>query len=152
MNPLKFIAVAQAMATLSKDPSTQVGAVVLDMDCNILSVGCNGFPRGVTDSPVRWEHKPTKYKFVVHAEANAIAQAARVGARLLGSQMIITSLHPCSNCAGMIAQSGIKRVFAPANHRIGASTVWAEEAEYAKHILKEAGVEGGYYLPLHVQD
>lgn len=137
MNPLSFLGVAQAMAALSKDPSTQVGAVCVDRDNTILSVGFNGFPRGVTDDPARYAHRPTKYAFIAHAEANAIAQAARVGARLLGASLILTELHPCSECAKLIIQAGIERVYAP----ISDNPRWSEDAAVAAAMFMEAGVK-----------
>lgn len=141
MNPLKFIPVAEAIASLSKDTSTKVGAVVLDADYNILSVGFNGFPRGVKDTPERYASKELKYPRIAHAEMNAIAQAARVGARLLGSTMIVTALYPCSMCTRLIIQAGIKRVYAPKMDRALINPLWLQEAELAFSMFGEAGVE-----------
>ena len=133
----KFLSVAEAVAAFSKDPSTKVGAVIVDDDCNVLATGWNGFPRGVTDSEERLCHKETKYKFVVHAEANAIAASARTGRRLDGATIVVSSLYPCQVCAGLIAQAGIKRVIAPkiSNER------WMESNMVARTIFAEAGVE-----------
>lgn len=140
MNPLKFVAVAESIAGLSKDPRTKVGAVVLDDDGNILTTGYNGFPRGVNDDPARYADRDTKIKLVSHAESNAISQAARNGIRLYGSTLLLTSLYPCSNCAKQIIQAGIRRVYAPrmgGNH----SPVWYEEKDISELMFREAGVE-----------
>jgi len=142
VNPLKFVEIAKSVSHLSKDPSTKVGAVVLDDHGTILSVGYNGFPRGVVDSPERYENRELKYKLIAHAEANAIAQAARVGATLYGSTLLLTALYPCSNCAKLIIQAGIKRVIAP---KLSANTRWDEEANFASLLLTEAGVRVELY-------
>ena len=61
----------------SKDPSTQVGACIVNDDNRIMSVGYNGFPRGCSDDEFPWEREGdkstlTKYPYVCHAELNAI--------------------------------------------------------------------------------
>lgn len=141
MDPLRFIDTAKAVARLSKDPSTKVGAVVLDADNNILSTGYNGFPRGVNDTEARYNNRDTKLLFVAHAEANAIAQAARVGARLLGSTMVLTALYPCSNCAKLIIQAGIKKVYAPVMSPEVCNNHWFAEKTLSETMFEEAGVE-----------
>jgi dCMP deaminase len=136
----KLISIAECIAQLSKDPSTKVGAIVFDDDSNILSTGFNGIPRGVSDNEYRYNHRETKYKFVCHAEANAIAQAARVGARLLNSNMIVTSMYPCSNCAKLIIQSGIKKVYVPTPTNSPVEQRWREDIEITTIMFHEAGV------------
>lgn len=140
MNYLKLIPVVEAIANLSKDPSCKVGAVVFDDDSNVLSTGYNGFARGVDDSEERLNHRETKYKYIVHAEANAVAQASRVGARLLGSNIILTSMYPCSSCAKLIIQAGIKCVYAPKMEDTEAQLRWKDETDITKIMFKEAGV------------
>ena len=143
MNPTKFMVLAEAIASFSKDPSTKVGAVIIDDDCNVLAMGFNGFPRGVADLEDRLWDKEVKYALVVHAEANAIAAAARTGQRLKGATIVVSSLFPCRDCAGLIAQAGIKKVIAPkiSNER------WKESNETAKVIFSEAGIEVVEILP-----
>lgn len=139
MNPLAFIADAQAAAGKSKDQRTQVGAVIIDDDCALLASGFNGFARGVDDSPERYADRDLKLKLIVHAEANAIAQAARVGARLKGGTLIVTALYPCSNCAKLIIQSGIRRIYAPRQQK--PDPLWDEEKRISTLMFGEAGVE-----------
>jgi dCMP deaminase len=90
---------------------------------------------------VRYSDRNTKLKFIAHAEANAIAQAARVGAKLLGSTLIVTALYPCSNCAKLIIQAGVKKVYAPSMNVEITNATWFEEAAIATQLFKEAGVE-----------
>lgn len=146
MNPLRFLPVARALAALSKDPSTQVGALLLDEDCNVLSTGYNGFPRGVADTPGRLQERATKLTLIAHAEANAIAQAARVGASTLGSTLLVTELHPCADCAKLIVQAGIRRVYAPRRPPID-NNRWDEQERIATLIFEEANIEVCRYAP-----
>lgn len=112
---LHLINMAQFVAQKSKDPSTKVGAVVVGPGNEILTTGFNGFPRGVNevDFPERWE-RPEKYDWVVHAEANCVANAARIGVSLLGATMYLNfEPSPCCHCTGMVTQAGIVRIIGP---------------------------------------
>ena len=106
-----FMGVALLAAQRSKDPSTQVGACVVDENNRILSTGYNGFPRGCSDDEFPWNRNEcdgeTKYPFVVHAELNAILNAR--GKSLAGSRVYV-GLFPCNECAKAIIQAGIKEV------------------------------------------
>lgn len=147
MNPKhrKFIGVAEAIASLSKDRSTRVGAVVLGPGSEIRSVGYNGMPRGVNDGVESRHERPAKYRYTAHAEENAIAQAARSGVSLDGCTLLVTSLFPCSTCARLIIQSGIKEVIAP--YQAIDTVRWGEEAAVSCEMLTEAGVEVHRYTP-----
>ena len=104
-----FMGVALLAAERSKDPNTQVGAAIIDDDNRILSTGYNGFPYGCSDDTFPWERdgEDTKYKYVVHAELNAILNAH--GKSLEGSRLYV-DLFPCNECAKAIIQSGISEV------------------------------------------
>ena len=67
----RFLELAKLVSTWSKDPSTKVGAVIAH-DRKIISVGYNGFPEGVLDTAERYYDRETKYKYMVHAERNAL--------------------------------------------------------------------------------
>lgn len=140
MDLLKFVRVAEAIASLSKDPSTKVGALIIDDDANIISTGFNGFPRGVSDMSERYQLRELKLKLVTHAEGNAIAQAARAGHKTYGANLIVTALYPCTNCAGLIIQAGIKRVFAPVMDPHEANQFWFEEQAVSKMMFEESGI------------
>lgn len=136
---ISYMDVAEAIMRKSKDPSTQVGAVALDDECGLICAGYNGFSRGVKDLPERLEDRSLKYPLTVHAEANLIAQAARKGLRLEGATVVVTSLYPCSQCASLMAQAGVKRIITtrPDNER------WNESAKLADIVFNEAaqGIE-----------
>ena len=106
-----FMGVASLAAMRSKDPSTQVGACIVDNENRILSTGYNGFPSGCSDDDFPWDREggfsETKYPFVVHAELNAILNAH--GKNLVGAKLYV-ALFPCNECAKAIIQSGIREV------------------------------------------
>lgn len=139
---LRFLPDAKAAQGRSKDRSTRVGAVVVDPDLNIRISGYNGMPRGIDDDVDKRHERPTKYLWMSHAEENCIAQAARIGVSLKGCTLILTSLFPCTTCARLIIQSGIKRVLAP---QITDNSRWDDQGVVALEMLLEAGVEVVYY-------
>lgn len=102
----RFFDLAKHVATWSKDPSTQVGACVVNDNKQVIALGFNGFPRGVEDTPDRYSTREIKYKFVCHAERNALdnAFADTKGATLY------STLFPCSDCTKGIIQKGIKEI------------------------------------------
>lgn len=102
----RFFELAQHVAEWSKDPSTQVGACVVNDRKQVLSLGFNGFPRGVEDNISRLMNRDMKYKFVSHAERNALDNAF---VDIEGATMYST-LFPCNECAKGIIQKGIKTV------------------------------------------
>jgi dCMP deaminase len=110
-----WIEEAMHWASKSKDPSTKVGCVIIGPDNEILTGGFNGFPRGVDETiPERWE-RPAKYKWVEHAERNAVYNASRVGVSLKGSTAYL-NWEPnasCADCSRAFAQAGVKEIVGP---------------------------------------
>lgn len=108
-----FMGVALLSAQRSKDPNTQVGACIVAKDNRILSVGYNGTPNGMSDKNFKWnregEFLNTKYPYVIHGEANAIANYRGYKKDLEGAKIYVT-LFPCNECSKMIVQNGIKEV------------------------------------------
>ena len=103
----RFFELAKLVASWSKDPSTQVGAVIVNDKNQVLSVGYNGFPRGIEDAPESYEDKELKYSMVVHAEENAILNS---NSSLDNSTLYLYPLPCCTNCVSRILQVGIKSV------------------------------------------
>lgn len=131
-----FLTLAKEMAKRSKDPSTQVGAVVVGPDLEIRSLGYNCFPRGVDDgAPGRLE-RPLKYKWLEHAERNAVYNAARVGIPLKGCDMFVSWL-PCSDCARAIIQSGISNLVV---EDLSIPDRWREDFLVSLVMLREAQI------------
>ena len=109
-----YMAMAKLISKRSKDPNTQVGAVIVSKDDRILSVGYNGFPNGCSDDEFPWARSAkreydTKYPYVVHAELNAILNFRGDNKAFEGSTLYVT-LFPCHECAKAIIQSGITRL------------------------------------------
>ena len=129
-----FMDMAILVAQRSKDPSTKVGCVVVSEDKIVVATGYNGLPRGVQDRSERME-RPAKYLWTSHAEENAVAQSARVGAKLKGGTAYVTH-HPCSRCARSLIQAGITKVVVGG----GTTSMPDEEFEVARIMFKEAGV------------
>jgi len=135
---MRYIDIAKAISQWSKDPSSKIGAVAVGEKGQILAQGYNGFPRGIADTPERYNDRETKYKFVVHAEMNVIYNASYNGVSLDGADLYIYGLPTCSECAKGIVQVGIKRVIMP-NMRY--PEFWMKNWEESKKIYDEAGVE-----------
>lgn len=125
---------ARHAATKSKD-TTQVGAVLVGPENEVRLTAYNGPPAGVQDLPERFE-RPAKYLYASHAEANAIAFAAREGIRTKGCTIYVTHF-PCSSCARTLIQAGIWRVV----HGDGTTSMPAEEFAAARRMFAEACVE-----------
>lgn len=138
----RFLELADHFASWSKDPSTRVGCVIVDDERRVMATGFNGFPRGVADTEERLNNRPTKHLFVVHAEANAIAMAARSGVPLLGCTAYVTH-PPCAQCAALMVQAGIKTVISKGELRPD----WAASTEASQTILGEGGVDWVMMVP-----
>ena len=105
-----FMGVASLSSLRSKDPNTRVGACIVSDDKRIISIGYNGFPRGISDDEFPWNNDlgliDSKYAYVVHAEANAILNATTS----VKNTTIYVTLFPCHECVKLVIQSGIKKI------------------------------------------
>ncbi len=134
---LWFIGFAEYVASASKDPSTKVGAVIIDENRRVVSVGYNGFPRGVDDKVERYDDRNKKYCMVVHAETNSILFANK---SLVGCTIYTWPFMPCSRCATTIIQTGIVRVVAPICSK-DLMERWGDDIALSRTMFQEAGVE-----------
>lgn len=130
----RYLDLARFIASWSKDPSTQTGAVITDPDNRIVSLGFNGLPRGVADLPERLNNREIKYKMIVHCERNALLFASR---SVAGCTLYTWPFMSCAACAAMVIQAGIKRVVAPASD----NPRWQEDFRLSREMFAEAGVE-----------
>ncbi len=132
-----FMGIALLSAKRSKDPSTQVGACIVNKDKRIIAIGYNGFPKGCEDDEFPWgknDSDPlnTKYPYVVHAEANAILNS---NSNLKGSKLYVT-LFPCNECAKLLIQSGIEEiVYLSDKHAL------SDSVKASKRMLDAAGIK-----------
>lgn len=134
----RYLGIAKDVASWSKDPSKKIGAVIVGNKGQIISQGYNGFPRGIEDYKSRYENRETKYKYVVHAESNAIYNAIHNGASTDGATIYVTGLPVCHECAKAIIQVGIRLVVMDTRPD---ETTWQESGNLSLELLTEAGVE-----------
>lgn len=135
----KYFELARFQADLfSKDPVCKVAAILLARNSlHILSTGFNGLCRKHAETPERWE-RPAKYKWVCHAELNAVANAARSGVSVEGSVCVVT-LFPCADCCKALIQAGVSHVITrePDWHHVR----WGDDFRIAMAMMEESGVE-----------
>lgn len=133
----RWMELVKLVSGWSKDRSRKVGAVIVDYRNNVVSLGWNGFPRGVNDDVDERHERPQKYKWTEHAERNAIYNAAANGCPLKHTTIYL-QWYPCSDCARAIIQSGIERV-------VGVEPDWddptyGEDFCIVKEMFEEAGI------------
>jgi len=131
-----FMGIALLSAKRSKDPSTQVGACIVNQYNKIVGIGYNGFPIGCSDDELPWartadDNNETKYPYVVHAEANAILNSTKD----LHGARIYVALFPCNECTKLIIQSGIKEIL-----YLSDKYKETEKVQASKRMLQMAGV------------
>lgn len=151
---IRHLESAKHRATFSKDPSTKVGAVLVEPDYKRdHSYGYNGFPRGVKD--INLTDRDYKYPRTVHAELNCILNSDRN----LKGHILFCTLAPCAGCAAAIIQKEIAVVY-HIQENFTASNRWHESHAVAISMFEEAGVEcyGVYmdrgsiqFVPMHHQ-
>ncbi len=138
---IRFMDMCETVATWSScyQENRQIGAVIVK-DKRIVATGYNGAPQGVKSCRDRGEclrrklniPSGTKHElcYAVHAEQNAIIQAAKLGVIIDGATLYCTH-QPCSICAKMIINSGIKKVI----YKEGYPDEWTLQ------LFEEAGVD-----------
>lgn len=138
----RFNNIAKEVASWSKDPSTQIGVIVVNPNTRaILSSGFNGLPRNIEDTPERLNNREEKYKYIIHGEMNAIYNAAKNGVNLEGSTFYVWGLPVCSQCALALSQTGISRVVIEKVFIESAPDKWTDSWKLSKEILQESGIE-----------
>jgi len=131
----RFLKLAQHVASWSKDPSTQTGAVIAS-GRRVLSLGYNGFPPGIADNE-RLHDRAQKYPIIVHCERNAVVNAL---ASVDGGTLYTWPFGSCLPCASLMITAGIRRVVFPATpDELRAR--WGDELGQAAALYREAGVE-----------
>lgn len=105
--PEHFLRMAWLVAlNLSKDPHTKVGSIITTPDYRQISMGYNGFPRGLVENNRRW--KPdTKENFCVHSEANNLINCPFD----TKGCYIFSTVEPCHKCLGLLLNAGISRIY-----------------------------------------
>jgi dCMP deaminase len=137
---LRFLEMAEMVAGWSKDPSSQVGAVIVRPDRTLASIGFNGFPQGLPDDPELYLDRDYKIATVRHAEENAIGFAKDQS--LKGHTIYVSGLPPCSTCASEIIQKGIARVVA---HDRKVPLRWVQNMRWAAGNMLKVGIQIDLY-------
>lgn len=134
---IRFIRLAEEVATWSVDPSTKVGCVLVK-NKRVISTGYNGFPKNISDNLERLMDREQKYEMTVHAEVNAITTAALHGVSTEGASAYLT-FSPCSRCAAVFINAGITSVYVSGGGEIPER--WLKNFILAGNLLAEAGVD-----------
>ena len=135
----RYLQIAKQISFWSKDPSTQVGAVVIGKHGQVLSQGYNGFPRKINDTVERLQNREEKYKYTIHAEMNCIYNASLSGVSLENGSLYVYGLPICSECAKGIIQVGITKVIALFSQNI--SDKWKTSSNLSIKMFDEAGIQ-----------
>lgn len=136
----RYLDIAKQVSTWSKDPNTQVGAIIVGKKGQILSQGYNGFPRGIKDDNNRLNIREIKLSLMVHAEMNAIYNATYSGACLDGATLYVYGLPICNECAKGIIQVGISKIVILKNS-INSKKEWMESWYHSNKMFNEANVK-----------
>lgn len=140
-----FRNIANVVKTKSKDKYTQIGAVIVGSDNEIISTGYNSFPRGINDYVEDRQERPEKYHWFEHAERNAIYNAARIGVPTNNSVMYVTCGIPCADCTRGIINAGISKIVCERGQVGATGKMWEESSKRSLQMLEEAGVVIEYY-------
>lgn len=131
----RFIGLAYYISMWSKDPSTRVGAVIVDKQNRVVSMGYNGVPRNVEECDP--DNREQKLLRTIHAEENALHFAYR---DVSGCTLYVNK-PPCARCAAHIIQRGIIRVVYDLDDIGSFMARWEKEFSEARLMFAEAGVE-----------
>lgn len=144
----RFMRLAREISTWSRDPSTKIGAVIVNDDHRILATGYNGFPRGIADTEERLNDREQKYPRIVHAELNALMNALYNGVPVKGATLYVWGLPICSECAKSVIQSGIGRIVI--TYPEYAPEKWQKQwNELSRPMFEEAGLSMTFVNPYH---
>jgi dCMP deaminase len=135
---------ANTVKLKSKDKYTQIGAVIVGEDGEIVSTGYNSFPRGLDDGIDSRQDRPEKYYWFEHAERNAIYNAARIGVSTKGTTMYLSCGLPCADCARGIINAGVRRIFCE-RVDVTKGDMWKESQERSWDMFMETGVDVCFY-------
>ena len=138
----QLLAEAYAVATESPDPSSQNGAIIVSPGGQILTRGCNTFPHGVEITDDRLNDRDIKYKYIEHAERNAIyAHTCDHSFMSTEGLFMVCPWAACPDCARAIIQTRIKRVITHKARMDLTATRWTGEIARAIIMFEEAGIQ-----------
>ena len=139
---VRFLELAKHISSWSKDPSTQVGAVITNGN-KIISIGYNGLPSKIPDYSIDLYNRQEKYKYIIHAETNAILTAST---QVSNCTLYTYPFLPCTNCASMIIQAGINRVVSI----LCETDSWKNRIEESKNLFSIANIDVVEYSSVYI--
>lgn len=142
------MSIAFLSAQRSKDPSTQVGACIVNKENKVVGIGYNGMPTGCSDDIMPWNKNidtdsenwlNSKLPYVCHAELNAVLNKNCADVK---DCIIYVALFPCNLCAQIIIQSRLSEVVYYCDKEPGSS-----ETKAAKYLFDLAGIPYRQFVP-----
>lgn len=130
----RHLKLAFEVSKWSKDPSHKVGAIIVDQERRPVSWGYNGLATGIEDSPAILGNRDVKYKYILHAEKNAILFARRS----LDHCVLYSTLPPCAQCTAALVQLHIYRIVC--NWTEDYMSRWKSDVDAAKHMCQQVGI------------
>lgn len=139
--------IAHLVATRATCPRRSVGALIV-RDKRIVATGYNGAPRGLPHCPHDGQHNDWPAGCMkaghcirsLHAEQNALLQAAMIGVPCEGATMYVTC-QPCNTCAKMIINAGIERVIYEGDYPDPFSLELFRDASLEVFVYREGNLE-----------
>ncbi len=144
MSDIEFLRNAYCVARMSRDPSSQNGAVLVSPEGEIIGSAANNFAIGVPYNVQRATARPEKYLYVEHSERGAIYAAARAGNKVYGATMYCM-WSACCDCARGIINSGVRRLVMHKERMDMTPERWIADVNVALLMMVEAGVTLSYY-------
>lgn len=130
----RFLRLAREVSSWSKDPSTKVGAIIVDSDRQVVSMGYNGFPYCFDDCEKSYLDRSIKLDRIIHGEMNAVMNAKR---SVRGCTLYTWPFMTCDRCAVHMLQAGIERFVAPMTPP-EIEERWSESIQKAKNHIYRA--------------
>jgi dCMP deaminase len=134
----RYLELAYLVASWSRDPSTQTGAVIVGPKNEVISLGYNGFPQGMPDEDELYTNRDEKYSRIVHCEVNALLFAK--GTLPDGVTLYTVPFMSCDRCVVQMLQAGIRRFVAPIATPDKLER-WAEAFSKTRKYIHECGGE-----------
>lgn len=134
---LHFLRRAKLASDMSKDPSTQTGAVIVRPNRTAVSDGYNGFAGPMPDLPELYANREEKYERIVHCEMNAVLTAAQ---SVRGCTLYTWPFASCNRCAVHMIQAGITTFVFPKLPADKAER-WASSLAKTLQYFKECGLQ-----------
>lgn len=131
----RFLDLAKLVASWSRDPSTKVGAVIVDANKRILSLGFNGFPQEMPDREEHYANRDERLARTVHAEVNALIFAGRLPP---GVTLYTWPFMSCDRCTVQMLQAGVRN-FVASRATPEQLQRWGAAFERSKQYITECG-------------